>query len=220
MAIQARYVLAAMASLAYVAGSQWLMVRSPTSSWTAVALLTPMLAVVGGWAWRSRQRFLALCALAAMAALMIRAWQGSEMAAERLYLAQHVAIHLCLAAWFGGTLRPGLKPLISMLAERVHRTLTAPMRDYTRHLTLAWTLYFLSIAALSLILHASAPFEVWATFANLVTPAALVLMFGGEYLLRYRLHPEFERVSMLEAVRAYMQPAVQPASVPPDEGTS
>jgi len=217
MAIQARYVLAAVASLAYVAGSQWLMVRSPTSSWTAVALLSPMLAVVGIWAWRSGQRFLALCALTAIAALLARAWQSGEMAADRLYVAQHVAIHLGLAAWFGGTLRPGQTPLISMLAERVHRSLTGPMRSYTRRLTLAWTIYFLSIAALSILLHASAPFEAWATFANLLTPVALGLMFGGEYLLRYRLHPEFERVSMLDAVRAYMQPPAQRGSTPPDE---
>ena len=35
----------------------------------------------------------------------------------------------------------------------------------------------------------------WAVFANLLTPLALVAMFVGEYLLRYRLHPEFERAS-------------------------
>ena len=30
-------------------------------------------------------------------------------------------------------------------------------------------------------------------------------MFVGEHLLRYRLHPEFERATMLDAIRAYMQ---------------
>jgi hypothetical protein len=29
-------------------------------------------------------------------------------------------------------------------------------------------------------------------------------MFGGEYLLRYRLHPEFERASVADAIRSYM----------------
>ena len=48
-----------------------------------------------------------------------------------------------------------------------------------------------------------APFDVWAAFANLVTPLAILLLFVGEYLLRYRLHPEFERATLAQAVRAY-----------------
>ena len=52
------------------------------------------------------------------------------------------------------------------------------------------------MAALSLALYALAPFAAWAAFANLVTPLAMVLMFVGEYLLRYRLHPEFERATL------------------------
>ncbi len=28
-------------------------------------------------------------------------------------------------------------------------------------------------------------------------------MFLGEYLLRYRLHPEFERATLAQAMRAY-----------------
>jgi len=36
-----------------------------------------------------------------------------------------------------------------------------------------------------------------------VTPLAIVALFIGEYLLRYRLHPEFERATLAQAVRAY-----------------
>jgi hypothetical protein len=32
---------------------------------------------------------------------------------------------------------------------------------------------------------------------------AIAALFVGEHLLRYRLHPEFERVSLLDTVRAY-----------------
>jgi hypothetical protein len=31
----------------------------------------------------------------------------------------------------------------------------------------------------------------------------MVVLFVGEYLLRYRLHPEFERATLSAAVRAY-----------------
>ena len=99
----------------------------------------------------------------------------------------------------------------------MHRQLTPTMRAYTRKVTFAWTIYFVAMAGVSLALFAGAPFEAWATFANLLTPIALALMFGGEYLLRYRLHPEFERVTMMDAIRAYRQSNL--AAPAPDKPT-
>jgi len=63
--------------------------------------------------------------------------------------------------------------------------------------------------------HLLAPFTTWATFANLLTPLALVAMFVGEYLLRYRLHPEFERASLNDMIRAYSQARRAVPSAPP-----
>jgi len=100
-------------------------------------------------------------------------------------------------------LQAGREPLVTALARRVHGSLTPAMEAYSRKVTLAWTVYFVAMAALSLVLYALAPFDAWATFANLVTPLAILLMFVGEYLLRYRLHPEFERATLAQAVRAY-----------------
>lgn len=217
MPIQARHVLAAVASVAYVAVSQWLMVRAPTSPWSAVALLVPMLVVACAWLWHSQQRLLSAVAAAAVTVLLYQAAAGQPVAAEKLYLAQHVVIHLCLAVWFGASLRSGHTPFISGLAARVHRQLTPAMRAYTRNVTLAWTIYFIVMATVSLALFAGATFEVWATFANLLTPLALALMFGGEYLLRYRLHPDFERVTMMDAIRAYRQSSL--AASAPDKPT-
>ena len=48
-----------------------------------------------------------------------------------------------------------------------------------------------------------APWWVWSFYANLLTPLAAGSLFVGEHLLHYRLHPEFQRVTMLQAVRAY-----------------
>ena len=71
------------------------------------------------------------------------------------------------------------------------------------------------MAALSIGLFLLAPFDAWALFANLVTPLAMVLMFVGEYLLRYRLHPEFERATLAEAMRAYARRDAAPADRTP-----
>jgi len=198
-----RLLAAGLAGAAYLLGSHWLMTSVPASPWNAVVIVAPMLVVAAVVAWQRGQRALALLAAAATAALVVQAVRGGGVGAATLYLGQHVAIHLLLAFVFGSTLAGGREPLVSALARRVNGSLTPQMAAYARKVTLAWTLYFVAMALLSITLFATAPFATWATFANLVTPLAMVAMFMGEYVLRYRLHPEFERATITQAVRAY-----------------
>ncbi|HEY4069401.1 MAG TPA: hypothetical protein VGM74_21010 [Burkholderiaceae bacterium] len=200
-----RTVAILLAGLAYVLGTHWLMTRPP-SPWNVVGVLSPMLAAIAVGAWRGGQRVPGALAALALAALCAMALTGTEIAPAILYLAQHAGVHAFLAIGFGSTLRAGHTPLITTLARRVHGgTLTPGMTAYTRSVTLAWVLYFVAMVALSIGLFAFASFQTWAVFANLLTPIAMVLMFGGEYLLRYRLHPEFERSSIADAIRSYMR---------------
>lgn len=208
--MQARVVVIGLLSLAYVVGSHWLMTSAAPSPWTAVALLTPMLAAIAFAAWRARQHVRALLALAGIGALCAPASLGILVPASLLYLGQHVVVHLLLALWFASTLRAGSQALITGLAARVHAVMTAPMVAYTRNVTRAWVGYFVATALVSLGLYAFASFATWAVFANLGTPLSLVVMFGGERLLRYRLHPEFERSSVADAIRAYRQTGMAP----------
>ena len=203
--MQARIVVIGLLSLAYVVGSHWLMTSAAPSPWNAVALLTPMLAAIAFAAWQARQRVRALLALAGIGALCGQASLGILVPASLLYLGQHVVVHLMLALWFASTLRAGSQALITSLAARVHTNMPAPMVAYTRNVTRSWVVYFIATALVSLVLYAFASFDTWALFANLGTPLALVAMFGGERLLRYRLHPEFERSSVADAIRAYRQ---------------
>ena len=194
----------ALASLAYVLATHWLMTRAHESPWNVVGVLAPMLVAVAIGAWRAGQHWLGAGAAALVAALCGQALIGVQLSPQLLYLAQHAGINLFLALGFGSTLRRGHTALITTLAARVHREFPPAMALYTRRLTLAWTLYFIAMALVSLLLFAFASFEHWALFANLLTPLALVAMFGGEHLLRYRLHPEFERASIADAVRSYL----------------
>ena len=198
-----RLLAAGTAGAAYVLGSHWLMTRAPASQWNAVVVIAPMLALAAVVAWQRRRRLLALAAAAATAALVVQSLHGGGLPETTLYLGQHVAIHLLLALVFAATLQAGHEPLVTALARRVHGSLTPAMVAYSRKVTIAWAVYFVAMAALSLALFAWAPFSAWATFANLLTPFAIVAMFLGEYLLRYRLHPEFERATIAQAVRAY-----------------
>jgi uncharacterized membrane protein len=188
----------------YVGVSHWLMTRAPASPWNMVGVLAPMLAAIALGAWRANQRWLGGAATLLLVALCAQAVLGWQLAPGLLYMAQHVGVNAMLAAGFGSTLRSGHTPLISTLAQRVHRHFTPEMAVYTRKCTVAWTLYFIGIAAISVALYAFAAFDTWAFFANLISPLTVAVMFGGEYLLRYRLHPEFERASVADAIRSYM----------------
>jgi uncharacterized membrane protein len=156
--------------------------------------------------WRGGHRAIALLCAAAAALLAAQALRGEPLPSRWLYLAQHAGVHLALAAWFGGTLRAGMQPLISGFAQKVHGPLSPGMAAYTRNVTLAWTLYFLAMATASVILFFAGDFSHWSLLANLLTPVFTTSMFLGEYLLRYRLHPEFERVSLQRALQAWRGP--------------
>lgn len=212
----ARIAAIALAGVAYVAASHWLMIQTQGSAWNVVAVLTPMLVAVALGAWRSGHRWLAGGAALVLAVLCGQALLGVKVPEHALYLSQHAGINLFLALFFGSTLRAGHTALITTLARRVHGGQLVPaMALYTRNLTRAWAIFFLVTVLLSLALYAWASFETWAFFANWLTPLSVALMFGGEYLIRYRLHPEFERSSIADAVRAYMQGPKAPAQPAP-----
>jgi len=201
----ARIVAIALLSVGYLALSQWLMMSAPDSPWNAAALLAPMLAAAAAGAWAAGQRVRSVLALAGIAALCLQAVLGVLVPAPLLYLGQHVGINLGLAWWFASGLRAGQEALITRMASLVHRHMPPAMVAYTRNVTRAWVVYFIAMSTVSLLVFALARFETWAWFANFATPLALAAMFGGERLLRYRLHPDFERSSVADAIRAYRE---------------
>jgi uncharacterized membrane protein len=219
MALRPRYLMGVAAGIAYALASLWLMTRTPPARWTPVALVVPMLAFAAAGAWRSGRRAWSIAALVAGLAVVVLAARGGAVAPERIFLLEHLTIHALLALSFGLTLRPGVRPLIARLADRLHGGLTPAKERYTRHVTLAWTIYFVAMMVVSALLFAALPFRLWALFANLGTPLALAAMFAGEYWLRFRLHPEFERSSPRDMLRAYRQ-SRQAAPLPPSGGPS
>jgi uncharacterized membrane protein len=129
--------------------------------------------------------------------------RGGGADVNRLYVLQHAAIHASLAWTFAMTLRPGSTPLITLMAERIHEVFTPAMRAYTRWLTRLWVVFFLGMIGVSLLIYALAPWPWWSFFCNVLTPGAAITFFVVEYLLRYRRHPEFERATLAQAVKAY-----------------
>jgi uncharacterized membrane protein len=197
---------------AYAVLSHWLMLHAAGEPWAVAALLGPLLLFTGAVAWRGRQWSLMAGVLAACAVLANVVARGGVAELSRLYVLQHVGINLALGISFGLSLRGPRMSLISRIAQRVHGSLSPAMLAYTWRVTAAWTIYFFAMVAASLAVYGLGSWSAWSLLANVATPVAVALMFVGEHWLRYRLHPEFERASLMDAVRAFRDgPAVEAA---------
>jgi len=203
MSTKGRFLLALLGALAYAGLSHALMVLAADKPWAIAALVGPALLMLTGMAVQRRHMgSFGLCVLA-WGFVAFVALRGGVGDVNRLYVAQHAGIHLVLGLSFMATLRGDRLSMIGIFAQRVHGTLSDGMRRYTRQITVVWCGYFFAMTAASCWVYAQLPWHHWSLLANLITPCLMGALFVGEYLLRYRLHPEFERASLVDAWRAY-----------------
>ncbi|MBU1358495.1 MAG: hypothetical protein KKC79_05000 [Gammaproteobacteria bacterium] len=206
-----RLALLLAAGAAYAGLSHWMMLFHAAAPWAVVVLLGPLwltgLALAGS---RFGAAGLVIAGIVGVA-LFALVLNGDAGDPNRLYVLQHVGINALLCGWFGASLRGNGLSLIGQFAERVH-AISPEMRAYTRNVTIVWTLYFALLVMVSIVVYLTLPFAAWSLLANVLSPISVVALFVGEYLLRYRLHPEFERTRMIDAVRAfYGAPVDRPA---------
>jgi len=197
-----RLVLLLVAGVAYALLSHWMMVFHPAALWAVPVLLGPLWLTALGLAAARFGRAGAAVVVVAGVAFFAVVLRGGAVHPDLLYVLQHVGINALLCGWFASTLRAGRLSLIGQFAQRIH-PLSPAHRAYTTALTRVWALYFAAVALLSVAVYASLPFSAWSLFSNLITPLGVGVLFIGEYLLRYRLHPEFERTRLIDAVRAF-----------------
>jgi len=213
-----RAALAVAGVAGYALLSHELMLHAADRPWAVAVLLGPlMLSVLMGAIARRQIGVAMACAAGAVG---IALWLMYEPAPDvnRLYVAQHVIVHLALAWLFAHSLRPGGTPIITTLAWHAHGgQLRADMRAYTRRLTGWWVLFFGGMASASVAIYLLAPWNVWSLFGNLLTPLASVGFFLGEHVARYWRHPEFERVNPAVAMRAWRE---RHRTAPPDVADS
>ncbi|RZL65144.1 MAG: hypothetical protein EOP81_05640 [Variovorax sp.] len=204
-----RLALLLLVGAAYAGLSHWMMLFHPAAPWAIVVLLGPLWLTALGLAASRFGRWGLLLAAALGIAGFALVFRGEAGDPNRLYVLQHAGIHALLAVWFGSSLRGEGLSLIGQFAARVHHV-TPDMRAYTRQVTRVWTAYFIALAVASVAVYLTLPFSYWALLANVLTPVSLVALFVGEHWLRYRLHPEFERVRMIDAVRAFQSAPAAP----------
>jgi uncharacterized membrane protein len=218
--VNARLGAGVAAVLVYAVLSHQLMLHAAEEPWAVAAIFGPLLLPCLALAWRRGNRLVLALTAAALVALVFIVAAGGLGDVKRLYLAQHAGWHVALGLGFAASLRgPGLS-LVGQVAWRVHGGWLSPeMQAYTVNVTRLWAGYFFAMAAVSVGVFVMAPWSVWSLLANLLTPVLIALLFVGEYIVRYWLHPDFERVTLADAVRAFRQPP-EAAAPAPDAGVS
>lgn len=186
----------AVAYALWCVGMLWFAPRSPL---TILSFLAPCMLFACSWAWRRHRLFGVILALALPAGLYALYRHHADRA-DLFYVAEYFIAYLTLCLWFASSLRT--QPLITRVARRVH-ALTPAMEVYTAKLTRAWSLYFLTMALLSVTIYILAGLKAWAFFTLAISPASLLSFFIIEHLLRYHWHPEFERATMAQAIRSW-----------------
>ena len=169
----------------------------------ALVAIVPLVGLALVMAWRSPRRVLMLTLCLTACGLLYAISDWLVLHYNWIFLLQHAGMYALLCMAFGRTLQGGKTPMISRFARTVHGQLSPALVSYTRSVTVAWTCYFGGIAALSLLLFWLAPMQVWSVFANLLGVPLLVLMFVGEYAVRWHVLPASDRAGPIEAIRAY-----------------
>lgn len=121
-----------------------------------------------------------------------------------------ITINLLLATGFGATLRRGGTPLLRRIAGAAFPHDMSPIFDrYLRGLTLVWVVFFVLMAATSLLLALFAPFSTWSLFVNVLTWPLTAAVFIVEWALRrsfLRHLPAHTPLQVLGSVFSYRGP--------------
>jgi len=117
----------------------------------------------------------------------------------------HAAVYLSLLWFFGRTLVRGREPLITGFARRVHGGLPPDMDAYTRHVTIAWCVFFIAQPLISAALLAWATLDAWSLFVNVLNLPLVALMFAAEYLYRVTRYRHFPHASIMKGVQMFTE---------------
>ena len=176
----------------------------PPLSLLVVGML-PMAAATVAAGWASRLRYAALGACAVALGLVLLNLDRLQGHVALFYFVQHVGAMGALGLTFGATLWAGPEhALCSRIAAFVlPQALDADYLLYTWRVTLAWTVFFVLTAAVSVLLFCWGPIVWWSFFANVLSPLLIGAMFVVEYGIRLMALPSRPHLNLSETIQAY-----------------
>jgi uncharacterized membrane protein len=160
--------------------------------------------IIAGIGGAGRHWRLGVLASAAMLIVLVLGLLHSPAFGLRLAAgSSHALLYTSLLTVFAATLLPGRTPVITVVAQRLNPRFHAGMLAYTRHVTIAWCVFFAGQLVVSLLLFCFAPARWWSLFINGLNVPLVVLMFLGEYAIRRRRFPD--STDMATMIRGYRQ---------------
>jgi uncharacterized membrane protein len=112
-----------------------------------------------------------------------------------------ILLPLLFLGVFGQTLLPGQVPLVTAIGEESRGPLSAAMKNYTRNVTIMWTLIFLGMVISSMLLLWLASPELWSLFTNIINYIAVGAVFAGEYIYRRLRFKDHDHPSFIDYLR-------------------
>lgn len=155
-----------------------------------VGLLLPGLRRGSGFTWGL---FLAALVLIWLAGYL-------DVALYLLFLPP-VIIPLVLLGIFLNSLLPGQTPLVTAIAQKVRGSLSQQLRDYTRNVTLMWTVVFAGISLASILLPWLTTATAWSLFTNFIGYLLVGILFIGEFIYRKWRFREYKHPRFADYVR-------------------
>jgi uncharacterized membrane protein len=122
----------------------------------------------------------------------------------------NATLNLFLLWLFGRTLLSGKEPLISQISRHINGQLMPDIIEYTRHVTIAWCIFFALEVIASLLLYVFAPLAAWSFFINVLNLPLLIFMFVGEKAYRTLRFPNHPKTSILKAIEVYSKDFAAP----------
>lgn len=199
-----RHGLVAASILTYALLQHYANTTPAAAPFGAVLAMAPLLVT---WLLLARRtpwpRISVLLASLIAGVLLVESWPHIKHNFPLMFMLQEAGVYLILALGFGRSLTAGQTPLCTHWATMIHGPLPEPVTRYTRSVTLAWTVFFISIGLCSALLFAFAPLRVWSIFSNFMTLPLAALMFAIEYEVRRHRLPFMRRASLADTARAY-----------------
>jgi uncharacterized membrane protein len=169
---------------------------------TALAL-GPMLTLGLALIWRWSGTLAAILAAVAVALALQHFWPLFAQNFSIVYLIQQCGFYAIMAYSFGRSLLRPRVPLCTQLADKVHGPLSPLELRYTRHVTIAWVIFFLLNLLVTLLLFEFASLRTWSLFVNFFSLPLILLMFVAEYAVRRQVLPQVQRSGLIATLRVY-----------------
>ncbi len=137
---------------------------------------------------------------------------GVAIRPDLVLYVENAAFFLWLAALFATSLVGGGDALVTRMARRVRRGDMPPaVVRYTRRVTVAWAVFFVSTIALSSALFFDASRDAWSLFVNLLIWPLVGAAFVVEYAIRSIVLRDVDHVPFTAALRAFRDRDVEAA---------